>query len=76
MEKLYSRKETAAILGIGLTTLDAARAAGQITYVQYISNGKIRFTENAIQEYIGRCTHRAHPVGSSPSYHEHKATSR
>lgn len=68
MEKLYSRKETAKMLGIGLTTLDAARAAGLITFVQYIDNGSIHFTEDAIQEYIARSTHRAKPVEATPTY--------
>lgn len=61
MEKLYTRKEAAKHLGIGLTTLDAARAEGKITYIQYAENGSVFFTEDGIQEYIARSTHRARP---------------
>ena len=39
MEKLYSRKEAASMLGISLNALDLARAAGAITFVQYVPNG-------------------------------------
>ena len=59
MEKLYNRKEAAKRLGIGLTTLDAARAEGRITYIQYAENGSVRFTEDSLQEFIARNTHRA-----------------
>ena len=34
MEKMYSRKEAAEVLGIGLTALDLARTGGKIAYVQ------------------------------------------
>lgn len=56
MEKMYTRKEAATLLGISITTLDQARSAGQITYVQYVDNGCVYFTEAAIQEYVARCT--------------------
>ena len=39
MEKLITRKEAAKILGISITTLDAARNNGLISYVQYVQNG-------------------------------------
>ena len=61
MEKLMTRKEAARYLGVGLTTLDAARAEGKITYIQYAENGSVRFTEDSLQEYIARNTHRARP---------------
>lgn len=35
MDKMYSRKDAAHLLGISLTTLDAARTSGLIAYVQY-----------------------------------------
>ena len=59
MEKLYTRKEAAKQLGIGLTTLDTARAEGKITYIQYAENGSVLFTEDALQEFIAKHTHRA-----------------
>jgi len=62
MEKMYTRKEAATMLGISLTTLDQARMTGQITYVQYVENGCVYFTEAAIQEYVARCTRRARPI--------------
>lgn len=61
MEKLFTRKEAAGILGISLATLDVARNSGQITYVQYVENGCVFFTEASIQEFIARSTHRASP---------------
>lgn len=59
MEKLYTRKEAAAILGVSIATLDTARANGAISFVQYVPNGCVYFTNEAMQEYIAKCTHRA-----------------
>ena len=39
MEKMFTRKEAAGILGISLATLDAARQSGLIAFVQYVENG-------------------------------------
>ena len=39
MEKLFTRKEAAKILGISIATLDTARNNGLISYVQYVQNG-------------------------------------
>ena len=61
MEKLFTRKEAASVLGISLATLDAARNSGLITYVQYVENGCVFFTEAGLQEYVARSTHRAIP---------------
>lgn len=68
MEKLITRKEAAKILGISLTTLDAARNSGQISFVQYVENGCVYFTDAGIQEYIAKCTHRAKPNEKSLTY--------
>ena len=57
MNKLISRKEAAKILGISLATLDAARNNGLISYVQYVENGCVYFTEAGLQEYIAKSTH-------------------
>ena len=67
MNKLISRKEAAKILGISLATLDAARNNGLISYVQYVENGCVYFTEAGLQEYIAKSTHRAKPHGLSHS---------
>ena len=61
MEKLITRKEAARILGISIATLDAARNNGLISYVQYVQNGCVYFTDMGLQEYIAKCTHRANP---------------
>ena len=61
MDKLITRKEAANLLGISLTTLDEARNSGLISYVQYVPNGCVYFTEAALQEYIAKCTYRAKP---------------
>ena len=65
MDKLITRKEAASILGISVKTLDAARTDGLISYVQYVENGCVYFTEVGIQEYIAKCTHRAKPMEST-----------
>ena len=57
MEKLITRKEAAKILGISITTLDAARNNGLISYVQYVQNGCVYFTDMGLQEYIAFATH-------------------
>ena len=61
VEKLLTRKETAKILGVSLPVLDGAKNSGLISYVQYTENGRVYFTESAIEEYIVRSTHRAKP---------------
>ena len=49
MEKLITRKEAAKILGISIATLDAARNNGLISYVQYVQNGCVYFTDMAFR---------------------------
>ncbi len=68
MEKLFTRKEAATFLGISLSTLDAARMEGLISYVQYVNNGCVYFTELGLQEYIARSTHRAKPKEYNSTY--------
>lgn len=68
MEKLYTRKEAAAMLGIGLTTLDAARSSGAITFVQYVPNGSVFFTEEALREYVARCTRKSASAEQRSTY--------
>ena len=59
MERLYTRREAASMLGISLTSLDTAKNSGAITFIQYVPNGGVFFTEEAMQEYITRHTHQA-----------------
>ena len=73
MNKLISRKEAAKILGISLATLDAARNNGLISYVQYVENGCVYFTEAGLQEYIAKSTHRAKPMEKRTTYRTPKA---
>ena len=68
MDKLITRKEAAQFLGISIATLDAARSNGQISYVQYVENGCVYFTEAGLQEYIAKSTHRAKPIEKRPTY--------
>lgn len=68
MEKLITRKEAAKILGISIATLDAARQNGLISYVQYVPNGCVYFTNTALQEYVAKCTKRARPAETSMTY--------
>ena len=73
MNKLISRKEAAKILGISLATLDAARNNGLISYIQYVENGCVYFTEAGLQEYITKSTHRAKPMEKRTTYRTPKA---
>lgn len=76
MEQLFTRKEAAKMLGISITTLDAARSNGQISYVQYVPNGCVYFTNASIQEYIAKNTHKAKPAEIRATYRKprkHKA---
>lgn len=61
MDKLITRKEAAKLLGISITTLDEARYNGLISYIQYVPNGCVYFTDVGLQEYVAKCTHRAKP---------------
>ena len=72
MEKMISRKDAAKILGISVTTLDAARLSGQISYVQYVPNGCVFLTKESIQEYIAKCLHRAHPMEKKQTYRKRR----
>lgn len=73
MNKLISRKEAAKILGISLATLDAARNNGLISYIQYVENGCVYFTEAGLQEYIAKSTHRAKPMEKRTTYRTPRA---
>lgn len=68
MEKLISRREAANLLGISIATLDEARNNGLISYIQYVPNGCVYFTDTGLQEYIAKCTHRAKPVEKRETY--------
>lgn len=73
MEKLYTRKEAADYLGMSITTLDTARATGAISFVQYVPNGCVYFTSEALQEYIAKCTHRALPFEKRVTYRKQRS---
>ncbi len=72
MERLIKRREAAKILGIGLTKLDEERLDGKIAYVQYVEHGCVYFTEQALLDYIARCTHRAKPIDENTSYRKNR----
>lgn len=74
MEKLITRKEAAARLGISTKTLDAARFSGRISYIQYVENGCVYFTEKNLQEYIARRTHQAKPVQVTNTYRRRRGS--
>ncbi len=50
--RLYSRKEAAELLGIGLTTLDALRETGRIGFYQRRPGCKVQFTQVHIDQYL------------------------
>ena len=72
MEKLYTRKEAAVLLGISLATLDTARTTGAISFVQYVPNGCVYFTSEALQEYVAKCTHRAVSIEKQATYRKQR----
>ena len=73
MEKLITRKEAAKLLGISLTTLDEARNSGLISYVQYVPNGCVYFTDASLQDFIAKSTHRALPAEKKETYRNSRA---
>lgn len=52
MDKMYTRKDAANLLGISLATLDAARIGGLISYVQYVENGCVFFTKQVFRNIL------------------------
>ena len=68
MEKLITRREAAKLLGISISTLDEARNNGLISYIQYVPNSCVYFTDTGLQEYIAKCTHRAKPMEKRTTY--------
>ena len=68
MEKLITRREAAKLLGLSISTLDEARNNGLISYIQYVPNGCVYFTDTGLQEYIAKCTHRAKPMEKRTTY--------
>ena len=52
--QLYSRREAAKMLGIGLSTLDALRSSGKIGYYQRGPGCKVQFTQDHIDRYLKR----------------------
>lgn len=50
--ELFSRKETAKILGISVNTLDALRLDKRIGYYQVRPGCKVQFTQAHIDKYL------------------------
>lgn len=57
MDQLVTRKEAAKMLGISVATLDSVRSNGELSYIQYVKNGKVFFTITDIQKFISKNTH-------------------
>ena len=68
MEKLITRKEAGKLVGIRISKLDEARNRGMISYVEYVPNGCVYFTDASLQEYIAKCTIRAKPSEKKNTY--------
>ncbi len=68
MEKLYTRKEAASMLGISMNSLDIARNTGAIAFIQYVPNGHVFFTEQALQDYVEKSTHQVVRDPRRPTY--------
>lgn len=76
MKKLLSRKEAAEYLSISLDRLDEARRGGEIEYIQYVENGRVFFTEEALEAYITRCTHQPRLTPSQATYRKRRIPRR
>ena len=59
--KLLTRQEAAERLGVSTVTLDAERASGRLAYIQRRPCCKVWISEEAVEEYLVRQTHRARP---------------
>ena len=68
MEKVIYKERSGQNPGISIATLDTARNNGLISYVQYVQNGCVYFTDASLQEYIAKFTHRAKPVEKCATY--------
>ncbi|MDO4460750.1 MAG: helix-turn-helix domain-containing protein [Clostridia bacterium] len=73
METLLTRTEAAKRLKITTATLDELRRGGYITYIQYKENGKVYFTETALQEYLDKHTKKAKPTQSLLTYRRRRS---
>ena len=76
MEKMFTRKETAEMLGMSLEQLDEARLGGRIAYIRYSDHGRVYFTESAIDEFVARCTHPVRPVANQMTYRKRRKPGR
>lgn len=61
--KLFTRQETAEILGIGLSTLDMLKRERRIGYLQEGPGHKLRFSETHIEKYLKRIEQDARTTG-------------
>ena len=57
MDRVLTKKEAAKLLGISPATLDIARKNGLISYIQYVENGTVYFTEAGLKNYVAWATH-------------------
>ena len=49
------------ILIINENVDEAEKIKERLSYVQYVPNGCVFFTDSGLQEYVAKCTHRAKP---------------
>lgn len=76
MANLLTRKEAADRLGVSLMTLDEERRGGHLAFIQRKPGSKVWITETAIDEYLARATHPAHPnirLASRETYRKRRA---
>lgn len=76
MEKLFTRKEAALMLGISVATLDNVKATGAISYIQYVQSGSVFFTEKALLEYIAKSTHKVKQVEQKDTYRKRRTKNK
>lgn len=65
--KLYTRKEAAKMLGVGLTTLDKLRNTGRLGYYQATPGGKVQFKQEHLDAFLARserCPSRGYHTNS------------
>jgi excisionase family DNA binding protein len=60
--QLYSRREAAKYLGIGLTTIDQLRVLGKIGFYQERPGCKVQFTQVQLDKYMSQHERRSRAI--------------
>lgn len=79
MAYLLTRQQAAEYLGVSLVTLDEARMAGQIAFIQRKPCAKVFFRAADLETFLARCTRPARPeprIAASGTYRNRRVGRR